>query len=954
MVIAVSAISGVLDSLPLLLQQLEQQSFALSGLDHQSIGRLKDEVELIRGAFEQYSTLENPTEFTRQWAQKVREVAFGIEESIDRYINGVGDAGNNVASGGIAGTLSRLAGNLVGKIKLGPAHRRSISDELKLQLERLHVQFLEKPTIMSTTTAQPDLYSPRTTATNTDLQLASRPPLVGMYYAREEVTAMVLDGDSAAGIKVISIVGMPGAGKTTLAKEVYCEIGEHFQHRAFVSVGRSPDALCKILQGLLSDVADGNDRVLYQDAINMDELKLKAIIRDRLQHKRYLFVLDDLWSTEAWQEVWSCFPKNNLGSRIVTTTRIEGVAKACCSSHSDCVFRIPLLNESDSETLFYGMTFGSKNDCPPGLRDASMHILRKCNGLPLAIVNIAAALNKTSPASALKDFEMDSQPNKSTYLHGMKEIFDQSYNDIPPQLKTCLLYLSIFPEKREIRRQRLIRRWIAEGFIDEEHGVDKEETAKNYFDELINRNLIQPVQVDYDGNARSCRVHPAMLDFIVCRSMEENFVTLVHPGAGGRRQDDHTPSSNSAIRWLSVQCKANNEEDQGHGTAAQTKGSAGLSHTRSLSVFGEVGAMPQLKKMEMLRVLDLEDCQGSLDPSIDVLPMLFLLRYLSLRGTDVSRLPPKIGSLRHLETIDIRSTRIQELPPSIVDLHNLVHLLAGMISLPRGVGKLTALRTLSFADIMKSTASAVQELADLTNLMELAIFCSQEYKVNNLLTVLQKLAGHRLRSLIVASSSGFWMESLHSLPTPPRYSLQRFKIDGLNDAIPKLVASSCVNLVEMDINFQELSAEGLSVLESIDSLLRLCLCIVSVEQEQLTFRGFPGLKELCFRCRNLPSLSFSAGSLPMLQQLELNFQECSSSSSQEPSVSGVEYLPSLMQAVVAFPREDVGTKVVADVRKAALVHPKHPHVVVKTGKEVSSVGDTEFEELHRLSSHTGC
>lgn len=457
----------------------------------------------------------------------------------------------------------------------------------------------------------------------------------------------------------------------------------------------------------------------------------------------------------------------------MTTTRIEAVAKACCSSHSDCVFRIPLLNESDSETLFYGMTFGSKNDCPPYLRDASMHILRKCNGLPLAIVNIAAALiKKTSPASALKDFELDSPPNKSLCLDGMKEIFDQSYNDIPPQLKTCLLYLSIFPEKYEIRRQRLIRRWIAEGFIDEEHGVDKEETAKNYFDELINRNLIQPVQVDYDGNARSCRVHPMMLHFIVCKSMEENFVTLVHPGAGGR-QDDHTPSSNSAsIRWLSVQCKANNEEDQG------TKESAGLSHTRSLSVFGEVGAMPQLKKMEMLRVLDLEDCQGSLDPSIDVLPMLFLLRYLSLRGTDVSRLPPKIGSLRHLETIDIRSTRIQELPPSIVDLQKLVHLLAGMISLPRGVGKLRALRTLSFADIMKSTASAVQDLAHLTNLMELAIFCSQEYRVN-LLPVLQKLAGHRLRSLIVvAGSSGCWMESSHSLPTPPRYSLQRFKIDG--------------------------------------------------------------------------------------------------------------------------------------------------------------------------------
>lgn len=217
--------------------------------------------------------------------QKVREVAFDIEESIDRYINGVDDdAGNNVASGGIAGTLSRLAGYLVGKMKRGPAHSWSISDELELQQKRLHVQILKKPTIMATTTAQPDLCS-----ATTDLQLASRPPLVGIDDARKEVTAMVLDGDSAAGIKVISIVGMAGAGKTTLANEVYWEI-EHFQQRAFVSVGRRPDASYKVLQGVLSHDADGDDSLLYQEAINMDELTLKAIITDRLQHKRYACV----------------------------------------------------------------------------------------------------------------------------------------------------------------------------------------------------------------------------------------------------------------------------------------------------------------------------------------------------------------------------------------------------------------------------------------------------------------------------------------------------------------------------------------------------------------------------------------------------------------------------------------------------------------------------------------
>ncbi|CAO2173751.1 unnamed protein product [Urochloa humidicola] len=937
MVITVSAISGVVDSLPKKLQQLEQeQSFALSYTDHQSIGRLKDELELIRGAFEQYSTLESPTEFTRQWVQKVREVAYDIEEFIDRYTNGVGNAKSNkqVSSGG---TLSRLTGYVRARMNWGRARRRSISDELKLQQERLHVQILEKPGIMTSSTLRPGEYS-RPTTTTAELQLASSPLLVGMEESMEQLSKMVMDDDrpTAVDVKVISIVGMAGAGKTTLARQVYRHLGERygFYCRAFVSVGRRrADDLYMVLKDVIFNLAGGDNG--GQDAVDdTDELKLKAIIAERLQHKRYFIVLDDLWSNEDWGEIRSCFPNNNLGSRIVTTTRIEAVAKACCSSPIDSVFKIPLLNESDSETLFFARTFGSKNDCPSNLMDVSMHILRKCRGLPLAIVNIADGL--IDKPSEWEKYELDMQ--SKLYINGMKEVFDPSYNDIPPHLKTCLLYLTIFPENYEIRRQRLIRRWIAEGFIDEQRGINKEQVATDYFNGLINRNLVQPGQVDYDGNARSCRVHPVMHDFLVCKSMEENFVTLVHPGG----LQDHTPY-NGAIRWLSVHGKAKENQGREHNESAD------LSHTRSLSLFGDVSPMPQLKKMEMLRVLDLEDCQSSLDRSLDVLPMLFLLRYLSLRGTDASRLPSAIGALHHLETIDIRRTRIQVLPPSIVQLHKLVYLLAGMISLPRGVGKLKALQTLSYADIKKSDMSAVQELGDLTNLVKLAIFCSQESR-NSLLPVLQKLAGHSLRSLVVAGRSGCWMDSSHSLPTPPRFSLQRFQIDdSVLNTIPKVVASSSVNLVEMDISFQQLSAQGLRVLESIQSLLRLCLCLMFVQEEQFVFQndGFPNLKELCFRCRDLPSITFTSGALPMLKQLELNFQECSSS--EEPIVSGIEYLTSLMHAVVAFPREDVGTKVVSDVRKAALVHPNNPDVFVKTGKELSSVSSSsDFEELDRV------
>lgn len=98
---------------------------------------------------------------------------------------------------------------------------------------------------------------------------------------------------------------------------------------------------------------------------------------------------------------------------------------------------------------------------------------------------------------------------------------------MPPYLKPCLLYLSMFPEDSEIPRKLLVQRWVAEGFIVGKQGSNLYDLGERYFNELINRSMIQPVGMnEYNSEKCGCRVHDMILDLIVSLSVQENFVII--------------------------------------------------------------------------------------------------------------------------------------------------------------------------------------------------------------------------------------------------------------------------------------------------------------------------------------------------------------------------------------------------------------------------------------------
>ncbi|KAH0736665.1 hypothetical protein KY285_012372 [Solanum tuberosum] len=129
-------------------------------------------------------------------------------------------------------------------------------------------------------------------------------------------------------LEVVSIVGMGGIGKTTLANKVYSDpfIMSRFDIRAKITVSQEYCAR-NVLLGLLSSVSGKADELYEQQ----DDGQLADRLQKLLKGRRYLIVIDDIWTTDSWDDVKLCFPDCDRGSRILMTTRNMEVAEYASS-----------------------------------------------------------------------------------------------------------------------------------------------------------------------------------------------------------------------------------------------------------------------------------------------------------------------------------------------------------------------------------------------------------------------------------------------------------------------------------------------------------------------------------------------------------------------------------------------------------------------------------------------
>jgi disease resistance protein RPM1 len=364
------------------------------------------------------------------------------------------------------------------------------------------------------------------------------------------------------------------------------------------------------------------------------------------------------------------------------------------------------LNEHDSRRMFFRRIFGSEDSCPTELEDISKDIVKKCGGLPLAIISISSLL-ADQPKSTFEYVRksLGCMFDRNPTFDQMRQILKLSFRNLPNHLKTCLLYLGMYPEDYEIRMVDLVRQWIAEGFVCATPRLDAEDVAISYFNDLINRSMIQPVEKKDNGEVLSCRVHDIMLDVIRSEIEEENFVSVLNYPEDLLRM--HRNIRRASLQCSGVECRM---------TTAMVNGS--LSKVRSIYAIGRFSCQ-SLMCLKYVRVLHLDiGFGGKYVLDLTGISSLFLLRYLKVAGDMKVELPSQIGKLQQLETLDLGDSD-SKLPSDLTSLPLLLHLVVGGSTVfPDGIGRLRLLRTLGYFDLGNNSVENIEGLGEMTSLRD--------------------------------------------------------------------------------------------------------------------------------------------------------------------------------------------------------------------------------------------
>ncbi|XP_047950485.1 probable disease resistance protein At1g58602 [Salvia hispanica] len=463
-------------------------------------------------------------------------------------------------------------------------------------------------------------------------------------------------------LRSFCIKGMIGIGKTTLARQVYKAGASQFQRHAWVSISRGTSRK-EILMKLIQQMVVGYERGPSLD--EMDNRSLQQMLH--LQGLSFFIVLDNIQEVTDFNYFFKFLRFKGLTGRLLITSRCELMANDIDYTHEMSAL------DSDKSWQLFLKTINKytrdENKFTKDLERKGKEMLKKCWGLPMAIVNVARQ-KANQRRSGIEWEELFDSIDLSESL----KLLEPMYHELEESVKPQFLHFSLFKENAKMRQEKLEHIWAATGL----HfgGV-----ARGF----ACRSILEVVKLHFEK--RKYRLHPLLHMISIQKAEEEMGLEIL------RSNENNRPSQDSHHRVIHCgRDKFNHlmNEDNKYLISLIFHGGGGYLDDTSSSYW---------ESFESLKIIDMEDF--GVKTLSEAMGALTELLYLGLRNNYIQEIPHSLMGLEKLKVLDITLNFIAEVPNTIEQMGNLrdLHMSNVIFRKPLKVDALRKLMNLTYISI---------------------------------------------------------------------------------------------------------------------------------------------------------------------------------------------------------------------------------------------------------------